>query len=382
MVPKKDPNAMPRVVHDYRELNANTIKDHTPLPRQDNIIEDMARAQIRGKIDLPLAYGQLLMEENDIHKTAFKTPFGMFEWIVMPQGLCNAPATFQRYMNWILSKCIGRFCAVYLDDIAIWSNSIDEHKKHVRLILEALREAGLFASKSKTILFANEIEFLGHIISSRGIQIPEYQVTKIVNAQIPQSSQDIKSFLGLVNYVIQFIPGMSEWLTVLSSLNRKNVAFKWVDKHQKAFENIKLLARNHLVCKPIDYESEKPVFVVADASNNGIGGYYGQGDSYRSMQPAGFHSRSYHDAERNYPTHDKEMLAIVDCLKKWEPQLTGLRFETLTDHAPLTHWKTQKDLTPRQIRWNEYLSRFDTDIHHIPGISNSAANALSRYPYV
>jgi hypothetical protein len=245
MVPKKDPNAMPRVVHDYRELNANTIKDHTPLPRQDNIIEDMARARIRGKIDLPLAYGQLLMEEDDIHKTAFKTPFGMFEWIVMPQGLCNAPATFQRYMNWVLSKYIGRFCAVYLDDISIWSNSIDEHKKHVRLVLEALREAGLFASKSKSTLFADELEFLGHIISSRGIQIPEYRVTKIVNAQTPRSSQDIKSFLGLVNYVIQFIPGMSEWSTVLSSLNKKNVPFKWVDKHQKAFENIKLLAKNY-----------------------------------------------------------------------------------------------------------------------------------------
>jgi hypothetical protein len=147
MIPKKDPTAMPRVVHDYRELNANTIKDHTPLPRQDDIIEEMGRAQIRGKIDLPLAYGQLLMDENDIHRTAFKTPFGMFEWIVMPQGLCNAPATFQRFMNWILRRYLGQFCAVYLDDIAIWSNSVIEHIKHVRLILQALREAGLYASK-------------------------------------------------------------------------------------------------------------------------------------------------------------------------------------------------------------------------------------------
>ena len=121
--------------------------------------------------------------------------------------------------------------------------------------------------------------------------------------------------------------------------------------------------------------------VVADASNWAVGGYYGQGKDYKVMTPAGFHSRALNDAEKNYPTHDKEMLAIVDCLKKWEPQLTGTRFETLTDHAPLTHWKTQRDLTPRQVRWNETLTRFDTDIRHIPGISNSAADALSRYPY-
>ena len=122
--------------------------------------------------------------------------------------------------------------------------------------------------------------------------------------------------------------------------------------------------------------------LVADASNRAIGGYYGQGKDYKTMWPAGFHSCALNWAETNYPTHDKEMLAIIDCLKKWEPQLTGTRFETLTDHAPLTHWKTQRDLSPRQIRWNEVLSRFDMDIHYILGIANSAANALSQYLYI
>ena len=112
-----------------------------------------------------------------------------------------------------------------------------------------------------------------------------------------------------------------------------------------------------------------------------MGGYYGQGKDYKTMQPVGFHLRSLNTAERSYPTYDKEMLAIVDCLKKWEPVLTGTRFEILTDHAPLTHWKTQRDLSPRQIRWNEFLTRFDTDIHHIPGVTNSAADALFRYLY-
>lgn len=122
--------------------------------------------------------------------------------------------------------------------------------------------------------------------------------------------------------------------------------------------------------------------LVADASNRGLGGYYGQGEDYKTMMPAGFHSRAFNSAEKNYPTHDKEMLAIVDCLKKFEPQLTGIKFDILTDHGPLTHWKMQKDLSARQIRWNEILSCFDADIHHIPSITNSVADALSRYPYV
>jgi hypothetical protein len=185
-----------------------------------------------------------------------------------------------------------------------------------------------------------------------------------------------------VNYIGQFIPALSHWSTVLSDLTKKNVIFKWEKKHQEAFDNIKRLTQSTPICKPIDRISADPVIVVADASIRAIGGYYEQGKDYKTMRPASFYSRALNPAEKNYATHDKEMLAIVDCLKKWEPQLSGLRFEVLTDHAPLTHWKTQKQLSPRQIRWNETLSRFDFDIHHIPGISNSAADALSRYPYV
>ena len=382
MIPKDDPEAMPRVVHDYRGLNTKTIKDHTPLTRQDDIIESLARATVRGKIDLICAYYQILMREADIHKTAFKTPFGTYEWLVMPQGLCNAVATFQRYMNWVLRKYVGRFCAVYIDDIAIWSNSVEEHEEHVRLILEALREAGICANKKKSSLFADEIHFLGHTISSRGVEPGQSKVDKILASRTPRSASDIKEFNGLVNYIGQFIPGLSEWSTVLSGLTKKNVPFKWEPIHEEAFLNIKRLAKNTPICKPINHDSPLPVMMVADASNRGLGGYYGQGEDFKTMVPAGFHSRAFNPAEKNYPIHDKEMLAIVDCLKKFAPQLIGIKFDILTDHAPLTHWKTQKDLSARQIRWNEVLSRFDAEIRHIPGITNSAADALSRYPYV
>ena len=234
----------------------------------------IVRAKVRGKLDLPDAYYQIWMFPDDIHKTAFKTPSRLFEWTVMPQGLCNAPATFQRYMNYVLRDYIGKFCAVYLDDIAIFSNSIEEHKEHVRLILAALREHGIVASQSKSVLFADEIEFLGHKISSKGIQANPAKLDKINNYPTPRSVADIRSFLGLVNYVamFDFIPGLADYSSVLSNLTKKNVSFVWQSQHQHAFETIKRLARSVRFLQRLDYESGDPVWLVADASNKGIGG--------------------------------------------------------------------------------------------------------------
>src|SRR5436853_5323168 len=165
----------------------------------------------------------------------------MFEWFVQPQGLCNAHGSFQRYMNWVLRKFIGRFCYVYLDDIVIWSNSVEEHIRNVRLILDALREHGIIASLDKSTLAADAIQFLGHIISSKGIEVTQEKVGKIVGSHIPRNIREIREFNGLVNYIGQFIPGLSHWSTVLSGLTKKNVTFKWEPKHQEAFDNIKRL---------------------------------------------------------------------------------------------------------------------------------------------
>ena len=155
--------------------------------------------------------------------------------------------------------------------------------------------------------------------------------------------------MGWSTMSVSLSMGLLDWSTVLSSLTKRNVPFKWKAVHEKAFQNIKRLAKNHPICQPIDHDSSLPVMLVADASNRAIGGYYGQGKDYKTITPAGFHSRGLNPVEKNYPTHDKEMLAIVDCLKKFEPQLTGVKFNILTDHAPLTHWKTQKDLSARQV---------------------------------
>ena len=383
MVPKKDPKARPRTVHDYRMLNENTVKDHTPLPRQDEILESFVTAKVRGKIDMPESYYQTWMSPKDIYKTAIKTPWGLYEWVVMPQGLCNAPATFQRFMNWVLRGYTGVFCSSYIDDIAIYSNSIAEHKRNVRLILQRLREHGIYASAQKSQLFADSIEFLGHRISSKGIEADPVKLDKITNYPTPTSAKDILSFLGLVNYIamFDFIPGLADYSSILTKLTRKNTVFRWGKPQEEAFQTIKRLARSVQFLQRLNYVSGDPVWLVTDASSKGIGGYVAQGKDWKTARPIGFYSRQYRSAEFNYPTHEQEMLAVVECMKHWYPQLTGTRFEVLTDHAPLRFWKTQRDLSKRQIRWLDFLCDFDFDIKHIPGVTNTAADALSRYPY-
>ena len=292
MIPKKGrTDVMPRVVHDYRALNENTIKDHTPLPRQDQILCRIARAKLHGYIDLPDAYYQMHIHPDDVWKTAFKTPFGICEWLVMPQGLCNMPATWQRYMNWVLRDEIGRICCVYVDDIVIFSDTLEEHHRNVRTVLQKIREAGIYLSPTKSNLYTDEIEFLGHIISSKGLEVMLSTTDKIADWLIPQNVKDIKSFNGLVNYIAEFIPRLTNYSSVLSDLTRKGKEFKWEGKHQQAFDTIKLLAKSTPVYRPIDYDNPDPIFMVADASNWAVGGYYGQGKDYKTMQPAGFHSR-------------------------------------------------------------------------------------------
>ena len=381
--PKKDPNAFPRVVHDYRALNENTVKDHTPLPRQEQILEKAAQAFVRGSIDLVSGYYQHWVHKKDRHKTAILTPWGLYEWTVMPQGLCNAVASFQRYMRWVLRAFIGVFCEVYLDDILIYSDSLEDHERHVRLILETLRRHGLIASKSKSHLFADRIEFLGHYVSSKGLEPDSSKLNRIMDFPVPRSVEDIKSFLGLVNYLamFDFIPGLADHSSVLTELTKKGKVFEWRYTHQKALETIKRLVKSVRFLQRINYESGEPVWLVADASSKGIGGYVAQGKDWKTARPIGFYSRQYRSAEANYPTHEQEMLAVVECMKHWYPQLMGMRFEVLTDHAPLRHWRSQRLLSRRQLRWLDFLANFDFDIAHIPGISNTAADALSRYPF-
>jgi hypothetical protein len=242
LIPKADPTVLPRWVNDYRALNENTIPDHYPLPHIETILSDCAKGSIWAKIDMTNSFFQTRVHPDDVKFTAVMTPFGLYEWVVMPMGCRNAPATHQRRMNQALRKYIGTICHVYLDDIVIWSSSIEEHKQNVRTVLQALKEAHLYCSNKKSQLFTTELDFLGHHISSRGIEPDRKKVEKIQEWPVPQCAKDVRKFLGLVQYLAAFLPRLAEHRSVLTPLTTKESQKEWpgwATRHQQAFQNIK-----------------------------------------------------------------------------------------------------------------------------------------------
>lgn len=384
IIPKKDLAADPRWVNDYRSLNDNTIKDRTPLPIPDEVLADAAHAQVWGKIDLTNAFFQTPLAEEDIEKTAIKTPWGLFEWTVMPQGLCNAPATHQTRINEALRHLVGVCCQAFVDDVIIWSQTLEEHEENCRKVLEALRAAGLYASRKKTELFTLRTTFLGHVVSRKGIEADDSKVERIRNWPRPRTVAQVRGFLGLVQYLRKFIPNLAEYTAILTPLTKKGVADiprLWHDKHEQAFEAIKRIVSSLPVLRPVNQDSEETVWLMTDASKVGIGAVLLQGEDWKRAHPCGFWSRQYIAAEKNYPTHEQELLAVVAAMKAWRLDLLGIRFRVLTDHDTLKHLKTQQTLSKRQARWIETLADYDYELSYIPGKKNAVADAMSRFSF-
>ncbi|GAA5830263.1 hypothetical protein JCM3770_002640, partial [Rhodotorula araucariae] len=384
VVPKRDPTADPRWVNDYRSINANTVKDRTPLPLPDVVLADAARARVWGKIDMTNAFFQTPMLAEDIEKTAIKTPWGLFEWTVMPQGLCNAPATHQARVNEALRHLIGVCCEAFVDDIIIYSDTLEEHEKNCRAVLSALREAGLYCSAKKTDLFTTRAEFLGHVISRAGLEADRSKVEKILNWPQPKTVTQVRGFLGVVQYLRKFIPSLAEHTAVLTPLTRKgltSIEAMWNTREQKAFAAVKRIVTSLPVLKPLDQDSEAPIWLMTDASKVGVGAVLLQGPDWKTASPCGFYSRQYITAEKNYPTHEQELLAIIAALKAWRVDLLGVHFRVLTDHDTLKHFGTQPTLSKRQARWTETLADYDYELSYVPGKQNAVADALSRFSF-
>lgn len=385
LVPKKDPTALPRWVNDYRLLNANTIPDNHPLPRIDEILRDCAKGKIFGKIDMTNSFFQTRIHPDDIKYTAIDTPQGLHEWTVMPQGGRNAPATHQRRMFMALRPLIGKICHAYLDDIIIWSQSVAEHVKNVKLVLEALRKASLFCSPKKTSLFCNEIDFLGHHISAAGIEADTSKVKRILDWPVPTSASDVRSYLGLVRYLDQFLPKLADHTRILTPLTMKSADHEWPgwnSSHQTAFDAIKRLVVSRDCLGTIDHDNmgDNKIFVTCDASDWRTGAVLSVGTSPASARPVAFDSMQLKDAQLNYPVHEKELLSIVRALKKWRMELLGTPFTVYTDHRTLERFMTQRELSRRQARWQEFFAQYDFVIQYIPGEDNTVADALSRLP--
>lgn len=230
IIPKKDRGELPRWVCDYQTLNSVMVKDRSPLPNVDEAVRLVGRGKIWSKIDMTNSFFQTRMRKEDIPLTAVKTPWGLYEWVVMPMGLTNAPATHQSRCEEVLGDLVNVICVVYIDNIVVFSNTVEEHEIHVRQVLDRLREERLYCSSKKTQLFRREIEFLGHRISAQGIRPVEDKVAAVRDWRTPRSPKAVRQFLGTVGWMKKFIDGLEKHLSSLSpltSIKTDKNNFKW-----------------------------------------------------------------------------------------------------------------------------------------------------------
>ena len=369
-VNKKDDTL--RMVIDYRALNSITIKNRWPMPRIDDIFDQLSHATIFSSIDLTSGYHQIRLDEVDQAKTAFVTPFGLYEFKVLPFGLTNAPATFQSTMSKIFSDYISNYVLAFLDDILVYSKSPEEHLEHLRTVLERLREYRLFAKLKKCDFNKSELRYLGFIIGRHGLKPDPEKIVAVQKFRNPKNVTDIKSFLGLANQFRKFVLDFAMIAEPLTRMTRKSLTFCWGEEQEKAFNDLKHAITNAPVLALPDFE--KTFTVKADASGLGIGAVLLQDD-----RPLAYFSRKLSNAEANYSVGEQELLALHDALLHWRCYLEGPEVVLVTDHCPLRYLKTQPMLSRRQARWVEFFSRFHYTIMYRPGRTN-VADPLSRYP--
>ncbi|GJR89252.1 putative reverse transcriptase domain-containing protein [Tanacetum coccineum] len=368
-VKKKDGSF--RMCIDYRELNKLTVKNRYPLPRIDDLFDQLQGSSVYSKIDLRLSYHQLRVREEDIPKTAFRMRYGHYEFQVMPFGLTNAPAVFMDLMNRVCKPYLDKFVIVFIDDILIYSKNKEEHEEHLKLILELLKKEELYAKFSKCEFWIPKVQFLGHVIDSKGIHVDPAKIESIKDWASPKTPTEIRQFLGLAGYYRRFIEGFSKIAKSMTKLTQKNVKFDWGEKEEAAFQLIKQkLCSAPILALPKGSEN---FIVYCDASHKGLGAVLMQNEKVIA-----YASRQLKIHEKNYTTHDLELGAVVFALKMWRHYLYGTRCTVFTDHKSLQHILDQKELNMRQRRWLELLSDYDCDIRYHPGKANVVADALSR----
>ncbi len=373
-VKKKDGSL--RMCVDYRALNSQTVKNRYALPRIDELLDQLFGATRFSKIDLTSGYWQIAIAAADRHKTAFRTRYGHYEFNVMPFGLTNAPATFQSLMNDIFRDMLDVCVIVYLDDILVFSKNDEDHEKHVRQVLQRLRENKLYARPSKCIFFTDTIEYLGHVVGPDGIKPNPDLVKAIVTFPEPRTLKELQSFLGLANYYRKFINNYSRIAAPLTDALQKTSISRpviFTEVMQQAFHDLKQALINKPCLQLPDPNGEYEVTTDASEDEATVGAVLTQ-----NGHPIAYESKKLNPHQKNYPVHDKEMCAIMHALERWRPFLLGRHFKVYTDHRSLVYLKTQSNLNQRQLRWMEKAADYDCEILYKPGKENVVADALSR----
>lgn len=361
-----------RMCIDYRALNKITVRNQWPIPRPDDTFDALAGAKVYSALDMQSGYFQLRINDEDVEKTAFKVPGGLYQWRVLPFGLTNAPSTFQAAMSSIFGDLIGKCLLIYLDDLIVFSRSAEEHEVHLRQVLSRLREHRLYAKAKKCEFNMKELPFLGHIVGRDGIKVDPRKTAAIQAWPVPKGQSEVRSFLGLANYFRRFLDRYAIKVAPLTDLLGQKVAWDWNEKCQEAFEWVKHALSTAPVLKLP--EPDKPFTVVTDASEVGLGAVLLQ-----DGRPVAYESRKLKPAEKNYTTTEKEMLGVVHAMRTWRCYLEGGgEILILTDHNPNTYFDSKPMLSRREARWAEFLSSFHFRFQYKPGKENTAADALSR----
>jgi hypothetical protein len=300
---------------------------------------------------------------------------------VMQQGDKNCPTTFQRLMNTSFMDMIAVFVHCYQDDIFVYSDTLEEHTAHLKMVFQRLRKLRLYLSNNlkKLDILSLNMECLGFFIDDNGIHMDPVKMEKIRDWWTPRSYQDVLKFNGVIQYLAQFLPRSVDYTAPLTGMCSNNHNFVWTDLQDKCFNKIKSLVANAPILKPIDGRTKVPIWVLSDASASRVGAWYGQGPTWDTCRPTGFLSRKFTPAQMNYCTWEQELIGVLEVLLHWEDKLMGLKFTIVTDHQALTFFNETSTRSQRQMRWWEYLSRFSYEITYIKGDKNKVADSLSRY---
>ena len=376
---------------DYCKLNSVTKRVVYPIPATQQLLDSLSGALYFSTLDLSQGYHQIPVAEEDIQKTAFATHRGQFEYKRMPFELSTAPSTFQRLMHIVLKNENWQKCLIYLDDVLIFGQSVDEHIQRLKAVLQRIREAGLKLSPSKCFFLKKEVDYLGHVVTSAGIRTDPKKIEKVKQWPLPKTIKQLRSFLGFCGYYRRFIKQYADLARPLETLcvesapnldkskkKHQDISENWTSQHDSAFNSLKLA----LTTAPVlSYPNETGTFILdTDASNIGIGAVLSQIQNGTERVIA-YESRKLTKPERRYCVTRKELLAVYSFVKHFHHYLFGRAFQVRTDHKALLwmlNWR--KPNTSQYCLWKAELEMYEMDVTYRPGKQHTNADALSRLP--